>query len=481
MDKLDNRPIWTQRAEMGLTTPMPQEKLAVWSKISIPQARIFEESGGYRPFRIVDQAHFHPARNILLAGGIRGSKSVSAAAEAVSWSPHSDLIWFGADSYDLARQEFEYTAEALLSLDWTAPRLVNMPDNRFHPCSLETHWGTLIETRTLHDVNTFVARAPHLIVICEPGLASEAALRRARERLATFRGRLYLPGTFEEVRSQWMEDIWRRWARWPNPEHGKSFTVPSWVNRVIFPQGKHDPEITALRNSCKTYEEFLRRVVGVPAAMPDLIMSDVFSKRTHLGHVPWVRKDSRGDPVPVYLAIDPGYSGGHYVVYAVQVVDGMVRVFDEVDMVGSTHDYVVMEAASRDWWPFANTGTCDPYASVSHVFGSHSPTQYWWDLGHVALTTPSRLHVEELVQVLKSYLKDPLTGKTRLVVDEVRCPRLTYEMAHWRRRKSYDGPGIPAKSNCDAIKALGYFLVNLRGREMYQGSPGVVTQPYQVR
>src|SRR3990172_944992 len=193
MDKLDNRPIWEQRASMGLSTPMPAARRIAWSQMSIPQARIFKAEGGYKPFHIVERAHDHPARNILVAGGIRGSKSVSAAAEAVAWSPHSELVWFGADSYDLARIEFEYTAEALLSLGWTLPRLVNLPDSRFMPCSMETRWGTLIETRTLHDVNTFVARAPDLIVICEPGLAQEASLQRARERSSTRRGRIYLP------------------------------------------------------------------------------------------------------------------------------------------------------------------------------------------------------------------------------------------------------------------------------------------------
>jgi len=428
--------------------------------MSIPQARIFKETGGYKPFPIVDRAHDHPARTILLAGGIRGSKSVSAAAEGVAWAPHSELIWYGADSYDLARTEFEYTAEALLSLGWTVPRLVNLPDNRFQPCSLETRWGTLIETRTLHDVSTFVARAPDLIVICEPGLASESALQRANERATTRRGRIYLPGTFEEVRYQWMETYWRKWVRWPNEDNAKSFTVPSWVNRIIFPEGKYDPEISKLRRSCRDMNEFLRRVVGVPSTAPDIIMSDAYSKRLNLGHVEWLRRDSMSNLIPVRLAVDPGYSDGHYVVLAIQEVDGLIRVFDEIDALGDTHGAVIHQASIRDWWPVAVSGTIDPYASESHVFGGESPRKEWWDRARVNLVTPQRLHVEELIKIIKSFLHDPSTGKPRLVIDEQRCPRLVYELNHWRRKRTSDGQGIPAKGSCDALKALGYFLVD---------------------
>lgn len=458
-------PIWVQRAELGLSTPLPDEKRETWSQLTIPQARISRETGGYKPFRIIDRAHDHPARIVLVAGGIRGSKSVSAAAEAIAWAPHSSLIWFGADTYDLARMEFEYCAEGLLSLGWTLPRLVNMPTNIFHPCSLETIWGTVIATRTLHDVNTFVAQAPDLIVICEPGLANEQSLQRARERTSTKRGRIYLPGTFEEVKGQWMERMWRKWVRWPNEDNAKSFTVPSWMNRTIFPKGKHDPEIAALRRACKDLDEFLRRVVGVPSKMPDLVFGQDYSVKLHLGKVEWLRRDSQNQPHPVYLAVDPGYSDGHYVVLAIQVIDGLVRVFDEVDMSHETHGTVIQAASFKEWWPFAMSGTMDPHAGDKHIFGSVSPQSEWWQRSRINLTLPQQLHVEELIRLIQGYLRDPVSGKPRLVIDEDKCPRLTHELSVWRRKKANDGVGIPSKSNCDAIKALGYFLTWLASHQ----------------
>lgn len=459
MTDIDLRPIWEQRADMGLTTPTPEEKRFIWSQVSIPQARISKDDGGYKPFRIVDMAHDHPARAILLAGGIRGSKSVSSAMEVVAWAPHSDLIWLGADSYDLSRQEFEYAVEALLSLDWTKPSLVSLPNNRYQPCAVETRWGTLIETRTLHDINTFVARAPDLIVICEPGLANEASVRRAYERTSTKRGRVLMAGTFEEVRGQWMEEYWRKWARWPNYDNGKSFTVPSWVNRVIYPGGKHDPEIALLRRRCVDFNEFLRRVVGVPSVESNVIMADVWNQREHVVPLEYIRRDDpTGTLVPVYIAVDPGHSDGTYVVLAIQVIDDTIRVIDEIALTGETHDGVIRHCIPKPWWPAVTRGACDPYAGGSHVFGAPSPQRVWWQEARVYLELPERLHVEEQIMTIKSYLRDPLSGKPRIVVDP-KCERLIYEMSHWRRKKTRDGQGKPSRGNCDAIKALAAFLI----------------------
>src|SRR3990167_6716734 len=163
-------PIEILRSELGFSSPIPEEKLEIWANVSIPQAGIFKEKGGYQPFSITRQAHFHPAPNIFVAGGIRGSKSVSLSMEGVSWAPHSDLQWLGGQAYSDCRQEFEYLAEALLSLNWVSSRNISFPQNQYQPCSLETDWGTLIETKSLADTgDSLMSRAPDFIGLCEPG------------------------------------------------------------------------------------------------------------------------------------------------------------------------------------------------------------------------------------------------------------------------------------------------------------------------
>lgn len=480
---IDLRPTDLQRAALGFSSPIPEEKLWIWSQLSIPQANILKATGGYKPARLYLHAHFHPARTKMPCGGPRSGKSLFGSMEVVPWSLHSDLIWIAADSYDLARQEFEYVVEALLSLDFTEPRLVSFPENKYQPCAVETIWGTLIETKSLKDPSTFVARAPDLVLICEPGLTSITSVYRANERLTTRRGQLLMPGTFENA-APWMMEYWNKWKRWPNEDHAKSWSCPSWLNRQVFPKGLLDPETIKLRQNCETFDEFLLRYVGVPATPPDLIMSNAWKERVHVGRVQYIPKlDGDSRLLPVYAAIDPGYSGdSRYVVLAIQVIpqSRKVRVIDEVVGHRLTHEQVIRLCMQREWWPVCTSGTIDPYAGNSHALGATPPIQIWAKPEYsVRLTTPPRPKggVEEEIQVVKSYLTS--SNGWHLEVDQ-RCERLRWEMASWKRRRTASTLTQPQKNNCDAIKALAYFLLHHQSGQQLEAAPAFRIVDYNV-
>lgn len=467
---IDPRPVWEHRAGKGLSTPMMDEKLLVFEKMSIPQAGILAQNGGYKPFRIVDRAHAHPAMTKIITGGVRGSKSISTAAEVTVWSPHSDLIWLAADTYDLARQEFEYAVEALLSLGWTKRHFVTLPRSKYLPCVLETIWGTLIETRSLKDVTNFVARAPDMIALCEPGLASPDSILKARERLSTRSGQLWAAGTFEEAKYNWLEEYWRKGIRWPNPESVKSFSVPTWLNRVSFPLGKQDPGIQLLKNSCRTLDEFLLRCGGVPIKQRSSVIGDAFDEKRHVVPIPFVRRNEKGLVVPVRLAIDPGFGGGSfYVVLAIQESpckncrSTVINVVDEIAVDNMVYQKVIELARVRDWWPNTHTGVVDPWAGVSHPFGNVSVQSLWWSEAGINLTVPDRIAVEELVGIVKDALIDPVMHHPHVFIDP-RCSRLIWELKSWKRKRGTEGYGKPSEKNCDAVKALGYYVTDWRTR-----------------
>lgn len=471
MAKVDLRPISLQRLDQGLSTPIPEEKLEIWRNMSIPQTNIRKETGGYKPFSITRQAHFHPARTKHVAGGVRGSKSQSLAAEIVPWFLHSDLIWLGGEAYVDCRQEFEYIAEAALSLGWTNNRLISFPQNQYQPCVLETVWGTLLETKSTADESSLMSRAPDVIGLCEPGKMSLAAYRRAKERLSTRRGLLYMAGTFENT-AVWLENFWHRWKRWPNPDNAKSFTSPTYINKIIFPKGVYDPEYLSLKNDIlyaqdpltgdtAGMDEFLRRLVGVPASTPELIFSDSFKPRNHIGRVDFVRW--RGEETePVYAAIDPGYSGtSRYICLAIQVIDREIRVIDEVVGKGITHEQMKFEVAKREWWMNMHSGVIDPYAGESHVYAGQAPADAWRKdelPGPVRVVAPQRLkNTDEEIRLMKTYLTG-INGWTIKISD--RCERLKWEFGSWKRKKTNSVIGEPIKSGNDAIKSLIYFLTH---------------------
>lgn len=471
MPKVDLRPISLQRLDQGLYTPIPEEKLEVWKNITIPQTNIRKETGGYKPFSITRQAHFHPARTKFVAGGVRGSKSVSTAMEILPWMLHSDLIWLGGEAYVDCRQEFEYIAEAALSLGWTNNRQISFPQNQYQPCVLETNWGCLLETKSTADESSLMSRAPDVIGLCEPGKMSLAAYRRAKERLSTRRGLLYMGGTFENT-AAWLENFWHKWKRWPNQDNAKSWTSPTFINKVIFPYGVNDPEYIGLKNDIlyahdaltgdtPGWDEFLRRLVGVPAATPELIFSDTFKPRTHIANVPYVRW--RGDELePVYAAIDPGYSGNsRYIVLAIQVIGKEIRVLDEIVGKGLTHEQMKYESAKKEWWPAMHSGTIDPYAGESHVYGGTAPADVWRQdkaPGPVNVRAPQRLkNTDEEIRLMKTYLTG-INGWQLRISD--RCERLRWELGTWKRKKTNNVIGEPLKIGNDAIKALIYFLTH---------------------
>lgn len=452
------------RAGVGLTAPVPAERRLIWERVEIPSAGV----KGYRPPRLLERIFDHPARSKLIAGGVRAGKSLASAVELACWTPHASLIWLAADTYDLTRQEFEYAAEALVSLGFTERSLISLPRQRYMPCVLETYWGCRVESRSLRDIETFVARAPDLVVVCEPGQADRLTVEKAHERLSTRRGLLWMAGTFEQMgeKGQWMEDLWRRWSRWPNPDGGKSFSLPTWANVWAYPGGRADPELLRLRASYPSEREWLLRVAGVPVPAVSLVLGSYWDRARHVDERVRYLPVWEGSILPVELAVDPGYSGGsHYAVLAIQRAGEEIRVVDEVAVSSMVHEEVIEICRKREWWERVSGGVIDPYAGSSHIYGARSPAEVWMSAAGKTLRPAPRASVEDLVNQVATALRNPATGRPALKVSP-RARRLIWEMEHWRRARLPGGQGYgpPSRNNCDAVKALGYWLLDLQVR-----------------
>lgn len=454
--------ITEQRASIGLTTPGVGERHALWESLDIPQAGVLARNGGYRPHRIKERLHVGPWRFVAEGGGLRGGKSLGSAVEGISWLPHSNLIWLAAETYDLTRQEFEYMAEGATSQEWV--NSITMPKNKYQPCAFDTPWGCTVETRSLHDLGSagqgasLTARAPDLIIICEPGFAPAETLKQARERLTTRRGRLWMAGTFEQANT-WFTELWHKWVRYPNEDMGKSMAIPSWLNTASFPTGRADPEIQSIKKGYATLREFLVRWGGVPLASEALVMGAYWDQKKHVrSDAEFQMYDNEGHKQPVYLAVDPGYSGNSvYAVLVLQKRGSMWVCIDEV--IGRTlvAEEVIDLCRTRPWWGHVAGGIIDPYAGVNHVYGGFSPIEVWWRHGRVVLQAAPRYEVEDVTARLQLVLRSPENGRTALIVNSV-CKHLIWEMEHWRRVKTRDGLGEPSKIQCDALKALAYFM-----------------------
>jgi len=268
-----------------------------------------------------------------------------------------------------------------------------------------------------------------------------------------------MAGTFEKSNT-WFVETWKAWKKWPNVHMGKSLAVPSWLNLASFPGGKHDPEIEAIKHNYATLKEFLVRWGGIPLTSELLVMGDYWDERKHVSDTAEFQQyDKNGLKSPVYLAIDPGYSGQS--VYAVEALQQVNKdnwiVIDEV--IGSTlvHEEVINLCRQKPWWGNVAGGIIDPYAGVNHIYASFSPQEIWWRQGKVPVSPSPRHSVEDIVSRLHFVMRDPLNGRTHVTINP-ECKRLIWEMTHWRRKNTREGLGSPSDANCDAVKAIAYFM-----------------------
>lgn len=368
------------------------------------------------------------------------------AMEGVAWLPFSDLIWLVAVDYDQTRMEFGYMSEAARSLSFTSPELISFPQIKYAPCVMRTHWGTIVETRTLSDLTKFGAKAPDVIIVCEPGQVPEEALPRFYERLSERRGLLLLGGTFEDSQT-WMAKLWGLWRKWPNEDGGKSFSAPTWCNTHRYPGGRNDPEIKRMYHQMGR-ALFLERCGGTPVQPTSLVFHGRWRPQLH------VQGDlAYNEDLGVEIAVDPGYNPSHYVVEFIQQNGQDVYLIDEIDCTGVTHPDVIQRCVRHQLWPKVQGGVIDPWAGGSHLVAHSSPVEVWWKECHTLLRSRVRIRVEAGIERLANQLMGP-DLKPHLFVSP-RCQRFIWEMNHWRRKK-----GSPTKDNCDALKAVAYWVAD---------------------
>lgn len=397
---------------------------------------------GYTPSYEQRLAHLSGHRLKQVAGGERAGKSRWTAMEILPWVVFfPDLYWIVGPDYDLARPEFEHLVDGLRAHNLIA----DLSQPKAGSWQLVTTLGAQVVTKTSTDPMTLAGKAPAGIAMVEAAQQTYEAFLRLRGRVAERRGPLLLSGTFERV--NWYSDLWKRWQA-PNPEGGRSFSIPTWANLAVFPGGHDDPEIVALRG---LYPEdiFLERF----GARPRLPATTVFREFDHTKHVDFcpLLKDH-----PVQVWVDPGYAGA-YAVLAVQVVDGFVYVLDEVYKQGWTAHQVIAECRGREWWDQVSGGVIDIAARQHH--GQESQLEIWASYG-VKLFS-QKVGVADGILRHRTFLIDPETKEPRIRFDP-KCVETIREYSLYRYRDVPEGRPVyeePINANNHSMTALAYGLV----------------------
>lgn len=367
------------------------------------------------------------------------------------------LFWLVGATYGETQREFQYLAEWFSVLG-----LLAETTKRINPGHIRLADGTRIETKSGVNYRMLSKEAPDGIIGCEASQLDATTFDRMRGRVTPRKGWLFLAGTFESSVG-WYPQLYRTWQQ--GHADRRSFSLPSWTNPVLYPGGRNDPDLAALRAE-STDEFYMERIAGQPVPPRGLVVPEI-RPEVHVREVKYV------PDLPVRLAIDPGYAGA-YAVEALQYIDGREVIIDEIYERGLVTEDIIGIARSRPWWSGVDGGVIDVAGYQHHAMPA--PAEVWLAEGGVVLSA-ARIPINDGTERLRSFLKVPAGGRDPKLLIGGHCRGILSELGvapnpfdgqtrayRWKtdREGNIVGP-VPEDRYNHGIKAVIYYLVDKYG------------------
>lgn len=442
-----------------------------WNQFHDFQADLFAGIG-YQPSPEQWEVHLdtHPIRQVV--GGERAGKSYLMGMDALSRMLALAILagrddgnyWIIGPDYRQPRQEFSYILDGLRQAGVTIEdRWLSMPRGEAAPWICEIPGFLKMQTKTGADIAKIASEALDGALYCEAAQGTFDLVLKIMGRLSEKAGWFILGGTMEKG-LPWYGQLYDNWQS-DNEFNARSFSIPSWANRAIYPGGRYDPQIVKLEEA---YPEdlFQERMAAVPRKPRTLVYQE-FDSKTH------VSKAAEYDPnKQVEIFVDVGYFPGAYAVLAVQFIEGehmdKTIVFDEVYEQRTITKGVIELCRAREWWDRCFTGAIDK-AGLQHANANESPVEIWAEAGVYLATHP--VGINDKLERTRSILKDPGTKKSHILIHP-RCKNLINEFGLYRYPEPTDfyrnERDLPVKKYDHAMDALGYGLYDHYGPVVYE-------------
>lgn len=438
-----------------------------WLKACYAMAEVnFEKNLAHK--EILDWWFGTDSRFMLILGGERGGKSLTAAFAGMACMDvgRKGEYWIVGPDYRQARPEFQYMYEWFKKYDLILGE-PSMPANEAAAWSLTTKFGASLRTRSAADVQKLASFSVDGIIMAEAAQSIHEAYLRLLGRVSETNGWLILSGTLEQG-LPWYVDLYERWQG-DNLLGARSFSLPSWSNLEVYPGGRDDPKIKELEAEFPP-DLFMERFGAKPQKKLGLVLPE-FDMSIHVKHLTVDPKH------PVELAIDPGQHT--YAVLFLQY-DGLVcNVLDRVYVKGMIAQDVIPQAMGNPLWKYIDplyAGTIDVAGKQHHA--NKSQMELWQEIAGVCLTA-KYIRLDETIAALRYRLRDtnplykPLLyfnnhmtnarGPDGIALDVLAEP-LTWR---WPDRGPSQNLAVkPVDKNNDAMKAIGYSLVQRYGMNL---------------
>lgn len=404
----------------------------------------------------------------MVAGGVRAGKSQSPT-RACDWFTFvpDGLIWIIGPDYNQARNEFKYLMAPYLKGGFVEKNTISMPQEGSWRFKITD--GAAVETKSADILTKIAGEAPDMMLVTEVGQHHEGIVEKAHERSIEKYAPVIFSGTFENAYT-WYSDTWMEWQDglpiYPGSEEVgyKSYSLPTWSNTFIFPDGQDDPRFLEMKSNIPD-DIYMERIEAVPFKPSGLVFRDDFDKESHVVPLEFDPKK------PVELAIDPAHHT--YAILFVQWHDDTVYILDEI----YRHEAITQEmiALTKDHWLFeyVTGGVIDVAARQRHA--NYSVIELWSRHAGINLRA-THTKIQQGIDAMKLRLRKGANGKPRMLFSDKLSDRrdnkgrsngilselvmYTWGNEGWSKHKARK---IPIDAHNDAIKAISYWCVDRWG------------------
>lgn len=394
---------------------------------------------------------------------------VSSNRTSQDGKPIRLMYWVIGADYEDAYKDWEYWKDVEESLDNIEGKPKTAKNGRDR-CWFVTKSGVEVSTLSAKDPTKIAREEPDGIIGAEASRWSKQAFTRSYSRL----GRkphtwALMTGSFETAMSGKSTDPFMAeflLGEAANENRLRSFSIPSWANRHIYPQGARDPRIRELKMSMSD-NRFKERHEGRPAPPVGIVVPN-FRADTH------IRRLTVNESEPVYLFIDPGTLV--YSILFTQMYNDTIWVLGEMYEHADSHEAVIDRAMMHPLWKFVTGEGCVmDFAGRAHHMGNPSAVDLWLKKTGISFSTSlGVVAVEDKAErVISLCNMNTRTGHPFVMVDPS-CTGLITELGGggenpmaelgggmWMRQVGEDGSvGEIKRKNDHSSSALAYGAIH---------------------
>lgn len=298
-----------------------------------------------------------------------GKREGSLRFDEKTSKPRNAHVMLFGPTYSEPRIEFQYIENWLSELGKLTKAVSKPQDGAWRMVTTD---GVVIQTFSMEDPRSIRAVDLEFALVCEAGRCPYDGIERVQGRVSAKKGFILYSGTMEDAQQWWID--WMLMGRRDNHLGVKSYSIPTWTNRVEFPGGRNDSEILRLE---KFYPEdiFLMRVAAEARPSRFRVLKEFTSDLVKEVDVP---EDANWE-----IWVDYGYATAYALLFVAwwNNEDGE-KVFhfaDELYEQGKTTRDIHMICEANPIWPLVSMGVID-VAGRGHRDANESAIEIWEQL-----------------------------------------------------------------------------------------------------